>query len=72
MRCPHEGCSGKIEVDLIVRHAESYGGSRSLVLCPKCNKGVTIHSSVKINLTAEPYKGPKTYATWGGDIPASA
>lgn len=70
--CPHPNCNGKIDMSLIVRHAESYGGSKSIVECPRCLRGVIVHSSVRIAVDIEPYRGRACSGTWGGDIPASA
>lgn len=70
MKCPHKGCKGQIDTDLIVLHASSYGGSISLVECPKCLRGVKIGSTIKISLSSDIYTGPETTGTWGGTIPA--
>ncbi len=71
MKCPHNTCNGTIETNTIRAHAESYGGSRSVVQCPKCKQGVVVHSIVKIQLVSEPYHGPATQGSWGEDIPAN-
>lgn len=71
MKCPHPGCNGRIDTDIIVRHAESYGGSTSTVACGKCGKGVVVTSQVHVKLSAEKYIGPARQGTWGEDIPAS-
>lgn len=70
MNCPHTPCTGRIDTDLIRAHAESYGGSRSIVQCPKCKQGVVVHSSIKVMLATEPYRGPATTGSWGEEIPA--
>lgn len=71
MKCPHKGCTGKIDTTIMVTHAESYGGSVNKVLCPKCERGVRVVSEVVVKLHSVPYVGPATTGTWGGDIPAS-
>lgn len=70
MKCPHDNCNGKIDTGLIEQHAHCYGGSVSLVECPKCRRGVRVGSYVSIKLESEVYEGPATTGTWGGDIPA--
>ena len=70
-KCPHNNCTGLIDIRHIESHAESYGGSISKVLCEKCGRGVNVLSTVKIRVDLIPYVGPATTGDWGGDIPAS-
>lgn len=69
MKCPHNKCTGKIDTTIMKIHAESYGGSISKVVCPKCKRGVEVLSEVVVKFAAQPYYGPATHGSWGGDIP---